>query len=270
MLSIKQYIPDLSLPIVLTENIPHVPTKYYWLAAIPATILLAKYLDAPKRYAAQLLIVFEKQYTELNKELKEKHLEALKDIKSSDPKAAQDGMFKLLEIGTGPGANFRYFPSNALVTASDPNPYFETQFKKYQEEFPDVKIERSIVAKAENLEAVESNSMDVVVSTLVLCGVEDTQQSLQEIKRVLAPGGKFLFWEHCGDVSGSWLSRVQKFSDATFWPLIVDGCHVSRDHVAEMKAAGFSDVESERFYIPTGWNPIMMMIKSHVRGVATK
>ena len=39
-------------------------------------------------------------------------------------------------------------------------------------------------------------SADVVVSSLVLCTVGDVDQVLAEVRRVLRPGGRFVFVEH--------------------------------------------------------------------------
>ncbi len=38
--------------------------------------------------------------------------------------------------------------------------------------------------------------------------------------------------------------------DATVWPLLFGGCHVSRDTVGAIEAAGFTITELERFNIP--------------------
>jgi SAM-dependent methyltransferase len=50
-------------------------------------------------------------------------------------------------------------------------------------------------APAEDL-PFEDDSFDVVVSTLVLCGVDDQPRAVREIRRVLRPGGRLLFLEH--------------------------------------------------------------------------
>ena len=50
-------------------------------------------------------------------------------------------------------------------------------------------------APAEDL-PFEDDTFDVVVSTLVLCGVDDQPRAVREIRRVLRPGGRFLFLEH--------------------------------------------------------------------------
>ncbi len=62
---------------------------------------------------------------------------------------------------------------------------------------------------AEQLE-VADNSVDAVVSTLVLCSVPNLSGTLQEILRVLKPGGRFLFIEHVAAPRGTWLRRAQQ------------------------------------------------------------
>ena len=50
-------------------------------------------------------------------------------------------------------------------------------------------------APAEDL-PFEDETFDAVVSTLVLCGVDDQPRAVREIHRVLRSGGRFLFLEH--------------------------------------------------------------------------
>ena len=50
-------------------------------------------------------------------------------------------------------------------------------------------------APAEDL-PFEDDTFDTVVSTLVLCGVDDQPRALREIRRVLRPEGRLLFFEH--------------------------------------------------------------------------
>jgi len=44
---------------------------------------------------------------------------------------------------------------------------------------------------------LEDSSVDAVVGTLVMCSVPDVPLALQEIQRVLKPGGRYLFIEVC-------------------------------------------------------------------------
>ena len=242
----------------------------YILFILIILLVIGKILHLPERYAAILLTKFEVMYTKLTSEIKEHHLQVLDTIKSDDEGRKADGSVRLLEIGTGPGANFRYFPKNVKVIATDPNPFFKDAFDSHKKEYPDIAVEKTIIAKAEDLSEVEDNSVDVVLSTLVLCSVDEVSLALKEVKRVLAPGGKYVFWEHCGDAPGGWLRTIQNISDATYWPVLVDGCHLTRDVAKEVNMAGFSKVELEQFYIPTGGNAMIKLLQSHVKGVATK
>lgn len=89
-------------------------------------------------------------------------------------------------------------------------------------------------------------SCDAVVCTLTLCSVVDPEASLAEIKRVLKPGGKFLFWEHVLSETDEALKRQQ----IALTPAQVkraDGCHLDRRTGETIKEAGFSSVDLEYF-----------------------
>ena len=48
-------------------------------------------------------------------------------------------------------------------------------------------MEKFVLGFSEDMKDVPDNSIDVVVSTLVLCGVESVEKTLSEINRILAP-----------------------------------------------------------------------------------
>lgn len=74
---------------------------------------------------------------------------------------------------------------------------------------------------------LEAGSMDTVISSLVLCSVSDLRQVLDEILRVLRPGGQYLFMEHVANPR--WLaSAVQRAVDP-LWHRMGGGCHLTRD-----------------------------------------
>jgi len=67
------------------------------------------------------------------------------------------------------------------------NPFFEQQFFEQQIKYPDVKMDNFVVGFAEDMKEIEDGSIDIVVSTMVLCSVRSIQNALKEIQRVLAP-----------------------------------------------------------------------------------
>lgn len=99
--------------------------------------------------------------------------------------ANDDGALRLLEIGCGSGANFRFYPDGCTVTCADPNPHFQKYLRMSMDANAHLTYGAFVVASGEDMEAVKDESVDVVVCTLVLCSVTDVQRVLQEVRRVL-------------------------------------------------------------------------------------
>lgn len=79
---------------------------------------------------------------------------------------------------------------------------------------------------------------DTTVSNLVFCSVENPLKGLRELFRVLKPGGRHLFIEHVrpGDpFRGHLFDRL-----TPAWRRVAGGCHLNRDTVGTIKAAGLS------------------------------
>jgi len=59
---------------------------------------------------------------------------------------------------------------------------------------------------------LKTGSADAVVCTLTLCSVVDPERTLAEVRRVLKPGGKLLFWEHVLCETDSSLAMQQELT----------------------------------------------------------
>lgn len=151
----------------------------------------------------------------------------------------------ILEIGPGGGANFEYFAPDIDWIGVEPNPYMSPYLQERA-----VEQGRAIELRAGYTEAlpVESESVDAVVSTLVLCSVKDIQRSLAEIRRVLKPGGKYVFIEHVAAPQGSGL-RWRQNTIRPLWSFFADGCHPNREIWQNLETTGFSYLEIEHFSI---------------------
>lgn len=97
------------------------------------------------------------------------------------------GELRLLEIGTGCGTNFQFYPPGCRVTCTDINPNFQQGLAKTMSKNRHLRYERFLEAAGEDLQPVPSGSVDVVVCTLVLCSVHDVSAVLREVLRVLRP-----------------------------------------------------------------------------------
>lgn len=115
---------------------------------------------------------------------------------------------------------------------------------------------------AERLDFADG-SLDAVVSTLVLCSVRDLPGTLREIRRVLKPGGRFIFLEHVAAPAATWLRRVQRWVRPP-WRALTDGCCPDRETWLVLENAGFARVYYERFRVP------IPIASPHIAGLAIK
>ncbi|NXA43600.1 MET7A protein, partial [Eudromia elegans] len=179
--------------------------------------------------------------------------------------AGPSGQLRLLEIGTGTGTNFQFYPAGCRLTCTDPNPNFEQFLRKNLLENPHVQLERSLVASGENLHQIASGSMDVVVCTLVLCSVSSVESVLREVLRVLRRGGAFYFLEHVAADPSSWTYFWQKVCDPA-WKCFGDGCSLSRETQKDLEKNNFSELNLRRIHVALRWMPV----SPHIIGYAVK
>lgn len=168
----------------------------------------------------------------------------------------------ILEIGPGAGANLPYLQPDVHWIGVEPNVHMHPPLRDKARRCglqADLRI-----GVAEHLE-VPDGSVDAVVSTLVLCSVDDVAATLKDVLRVLRPGGRFVFIEHVAAPAGTKLRRVQEVV-APAWKAFADGCHVNRETWLAIERAGFSTVSYERFRIKTP----LPIVAPHIAGVATK
>jgi ubiquinone/menaquinone biosynthesis C-methylase UbiE len=151
----------------------------------------------------------------------------------------------VLEIGGGTGANLGYYAAGVQsVTVTEPEPPMVKRLeRKAREQNSQATVLR---ASAEDL-PFEDASFDTVVSTLVLCGVEDQPRVLRELRRVLRPGGRLIFLEHVRSDD----PRVAKMQDRMN-PLnrFFVCCDCNRRTLETIRSAGFEVTELEQTELP--------------------
>ena len=153
----------------------------------------------------------------------------------------------VLEIGGGTGANLPFYPANVDLTVVEPNPHMAKRLRRRSARLGrQVRIVPDVGEKLPFLDA----SFDSVVTTLVLCMVEDLHQVVREARRVLRPGGAFFFYEHV--VSRD--PRMHKWQDRLnpIWRYFTTGCNLNRDIAAAIESASFSHVQLTDFNLSVG------------------
>jgi ubiquinone/menaquinone biosynthesis C-methylase UbiE len=142
---------------------------------------------------------------------------------------------RVVEIGAGTGLNIARYPDGiAELVLAEPDPAMRHRLaRRLHRNAQDARI---VDAPAERLPLADA-SVDTVVSTLVLCTVDDPDRVLREIARVLRPDGQLLFIEHVRAKS-RFLAACQD-SLLQPWRRFAAGCRCNRRTVELMRANGF-------------------------------
>ena len=156
----------------------------------------------------------------------------------------------VLEIGGGTGANLScYGPAVGSLTITEPQPPMLRRLERRVREHsasqhgPSARVLR---APAEDL-PFDDDSFDVAVSTLVLCGVDDQPRALRELRRVLRPGGRLLFFEH---VRSDDPARARLQDRMNWLNRLVVCCDCNRATLGSIEQAGFAITQVEHTALP--------------------
>ncbi|MGB6408829.1 MAG: class I SAM-dependent methyltransferase [Planococcus donghaensis] len=155
----------------------------------------------------------------------------------------QKAQGRVVEIGFGTGANFRYYRGVKRVDAIEPNPQMSKHAAKR------IKNARTPIftyeARAEKL-PFEDNSFDSVVATLVFCTIPYPIKALEEIQRVSKPGAKVLLFEHV-KMDQEAIGKAQEVVTPV-WKKLCDGCHLDRDTLELVKRSGLKVEKVTSYY----------------------
>jgi ubiquinone/menaquinone biosynthesis C-methylase UbiE len=152
---------------------------------------------------------------------------------------------QVLEVGSGTGSNLAHYGrSVGSLTVTEPDPsMFKRLERRARTDAPSTRVFR---APAEDL-PFEDGTFDVVVSTLVLCGVDDQPRAVREIRRVLRPGGRLLFLEHVRSTD----ARLARTQDRLNWlNRLVVCCDCNRPTLDTITEAGFEFDTLEHTSLP--------------------
>lgn len=167
---------------------------------------------------------------------------------------------EVLEIGAGTGLNHPAYPAAVTaLTLADPEPSMVARLRdRVGGHGPAITVVQS---GAEELPFPDA-SFDTVVSTLVLCTVEDVERSLAEIRRVLRPDGALLLIEHVRADDGPlarWQDRLHKP-----WLAFGYGCNCNRDTRHSLVRAGFDAAGLQ----PARWRRMPVIVAPLIAGAA--
>ena len=122
---------------------------------------------------------------------------------------------------------------------------------------PRGKLAAKLAASGRTAEVVDAGAdalpfadatFDTAVATLVLCTVPDAPAALREVVRVLTPGGRLLFAEHVRSAEPKVARRQDVMSP--LWQILARGCHLNRETLAAIRAAGLEVEQVEDLEVP--------------------
>jgi phosphatidylethanolamine/phosphatidyl-N-methylethanolamine N-methyltransferase len=146
----------------------------------------------------------------------------------------------VLEVGVGTGANLPLYPASSRVVAVDASADMLTVARRRRTRAV-VQLSQTDVHHL----AFPDATFDQVVGSFLLCNVANPPAVLQEVHRVLRPGGRLLLLEH---VRGAhpWVARLTDLLDLP-WHAWNRSCHLNRETGATVASANFTITRSERY-----------------------
>jgi ubiquinone/menaquinone biosynthesis C-methylase UbiE len=168
---------------------------------------------------------------------------------------------RVVEIGAGTGLNIAHYPDGiAELVLTEPEPAMHRRLARRLQRHG--RVARIVDAPAELLPLADA-SVDTVVSTLVLCTVNDPERALREIARVLRPDGQLLFVEHVR--AGSRFLAACQDNLLQPWRRFAGGCICNRPTLELMRARGFA-VAADRVV----WRGMPPIVRPLMVGRATR
>lgn len=148
---------------------------------------------------------------------------------------------QVLEVAVGTGLNLPWYPADTRMTGIDLSPEMLSRAQQRARQLDrDVEL---LVGDAQALDFPDA-CFDAVVCTFSLCAVPDARIAIEEMRRVLRPGGQLLLADHVVSTS-----RPARLLQATLEVVTVrwGGEHYRRRPINHVHAAGFTIQHHDRF-----------------------
>jgi ubiquinone/menaquinone biosynthesis C-methylase UbiE len=158
---------------------------------------------------------------------------------------------RVLELGIGTGLNIPFYDARHVTHLWGLDPSAE-MWSIARKNARDHHLDAEFIQSGAESIPLDSNSADTVVMTYTMCTIPAIHSALDEIKRVLKPGGKLIFCEHGQSPDDSvlrWQNRLNPI-----WTKLSGGCNLNRPVPRLLEQSGFKSNDIQTMYLP-GWKP---------------
>lgn len=171
----------------------------------------------------------------------------MKPIREQRGKVVPLALGRVLEIGMGSGLNLPFYDRDrvTMVWGLEPSQGMRRKARKNLDR-TDLEVEWLDLPGEEI--PLDDNSADTVVLTYTLCTVPGWEQAVQQMRRVLKPGGALVFCEH-GEAPDESVRKWQERINPV-WKKIAGGCHLNRPIPHCLEEGGFRIKQLETGYLP--------------------
>jgi ubiquinone/menaquinone biosynthesis C-methylase UbiE len=153
---------------------------------------------------------------------------------------------RVLDIGIGSGLNLPFYARQAReIFGLDPSPPL---LARAQSMAPRTQTPIHLLEGSAERIPLADHTIDTVVMTWTGCSIPEICAALEEMRRVLRPGGRLRFVEH-GRAPEPRVARWQERLDP-FWQRFSGGCHLNRKIDDLLSNAGFQIDRLATGYIP--------------------
>lgn len=167
---------------------------------------------------------------------------------------------RVLEIGIGSGLNLPFYPPQVReILGLEPAPRLIAMAQRSADRSP---LPVALIEGTAESIPLDAKVIDTVVTTWTLCSVPDANRALNEMRRVLKPGGTLLFVEH-GLAPEDGVRRWQDWLTPA-WKRIGGGCHLNRPIRNLIEGNGFAIARLETGYM-RGPKPMTFMYEGSAR-----
>lgn len=147
----------------------------------------------------------------------------------------------VVEIAIGTGLNLPHYPEGVRLTGIELSPAMLERARERAAE-----LGREVDLRVGDATALDlpDDSVDTAVSTFTLCTIPDARAAVGEVRRVLRPGGRFVFAEHVRSPAAP-----IRFGQRLLNPLAVrfQADHLLREPLEYLSEHGFRLESVERY-----------------------